>query len=102
MRYINLTPHDINLNNGDCIPASGQVARISSHYGPVIDGVAVKLFGEVQGLPTPQGGVTYIVSGMILERTNRIDVVAPATDHPDTVRNDKGHVVSVPCFTRLG
>ena len=30
----------------------------------------------------------------------RADVVSPATGHPDTVRNEKGHIVSVPGFVR--
>jgi hypothetical protein len=31
---------------------------------------------------------------------DRDDVVAPATGHPDTMRNDKGHIISVPGFVR--
>ena len=39
-----------------------------------------------------------IVSAMVLSASDRTDLVAPATGHPDTIRNDKGQIISVPGF----
>ena len=95
--FINYTPHTINLNDGRSFPSQG-VARVSASFSPIVDDVCTQVFGDVQGLPAPQDGVRYIVSAMVLSASDRSDIVAPATGHPDTVRNDKGHIVSVPCF----
>ena len=100
-KYINLTPHTIVLNDGREYPASGVVARVSSEYSAIANDVAEQSFGEVQDLPEPQDGARFIVSAMVLAACQgRRDVVAPATGHPDCCRNDKGHIVSVPCFVR--
>lgn len=101
MNYVNLTPHAIVLNDGRVFPASGSIARVTAGYSAIADDVCTQVFGDVQGLPDPQTDVRYIVSAMVLSAVrDRDDVVAPATGHPDTVRNDKGHIVSVPCFVR--
>ena len=61
-----------------------------------------QVFGEVIDLPEPQPGTVYIVSAMVLSALagSRSDVVAPATGHPECIRNDKGHILSVPGFVR--
>lgn len=98
MTYLNFTPHTINLNDGTSYPSQG-IARVSATFTDFdSDGVCQQKFGDVQGLPDPQDGVKLIVSAMVLSASNRTDLVAPATGHPDTVRNDKGHIVSVPGF----
>jgi hypothetical protein len=100
-KFINLTPHAISLNDGRVFPPSGAVARVSSTHTPFDgDGVASLTFGEVQGLPEPQEGVFLIVSAIVASAAKRSDVVSPASGHPDVVRNDKGHIVSVPGFVR--
>lgn len=55
---------------------------------------------EVFGLPKAEVDVTLIVSPIVLSvaRGFRQDCVTPATEHPDCVRNNKGHIVSVPGF----
>ena len=68
MQFVNCTPHVIRLNNG-----------------------------EVQGLPDPKPGTRYIVSAMVAGATNRMDVVVPATGHPECIRKD-GQVYAVPGF----
>ena len=99
MEYINLTPHTIVLNDGRAFAPSDKIARVTATYTPIVDDVCCQQFGDVTNLPNPVDGVTYIVSAMVLSAVNgRGDVVAPATGHPETVRNDKGHIVSVPCF----
>jgi hypothetical protein len=102
MEYINLTPHAIRLNDGREFPTSGTVARVQANFSAIVDDVCEQVFGEIQGLPEPAEDVRYIVSGLILSALSgkRDDVVAPATGHSLCQRNDKGHIVSVPCFVR--
>jgi hypothetical protein len=98
--FVNLTPHDIVLNNGTVFPKSGTVARVSVTHGPFDqNGICRTQYGEVIGLPDSLGSVVYIVSTMVLaacKGKGREDVVAPATGHPDCVRDAKGQIVSVP------
>lgn len=98
--FINCTPHAINLNNGTEYAPSGDVAGVSQTFTEFnSNGVCGQVFKGVVGLPNPREGVMYIVSALILiAEPDRLDIVAPATGHPDCVRNDKGHVVSVPGF----
>lgn len=98
MFYVNCTPHDICTNDGQRIPASGNVARVSATFSEIVDGHCRQSFGDVSGIPAPQAGVLYIVSGMVFDATDRVDVVAPATGHPQCIRNEKGQIVSVPAF----
>ena len=96
--FKNFTPHNICLNNGQKFESEG-VARVSATFSEMnIDGICHQCFGEVQGLPQPQEGVLLIVSAMVLSASNRSDLVAPATGHNLTIRNEKGHIVSVPGF----
>ena len=97
--FKNFTPHDVKLNDGTVYPSIG-IARVSATFTEFNDGVCHQKFGDIVGLPESQQGVKYIVSAYVLGATNRDDVVAPATGHPDTVRDDKGHIVSVPGFVR--
>jgi hypothetical protein len=103
MKFINVTPHAIVLNNGDSFQSEG-VARVAASFSAFdADGCCEQQFGEVTGLPEPQEGVMYIVSGLVLtaaKAAGRQDVVAPATGHPDCVRNAAGHIQSVPGFVR--
>ena len=101
MTFINLTPHAIHLNSGEVYSASGQVARVSSEVTMHDDGFYRQSFSDVIGLPESKKGTYYIVSAMVLQAANsRQDLIAPATSHPDCIRNDKGHIVSVPGFVR--
>lgn len=101
MRFINCTPHDINVN-GDVYKASGHVARVSSTHDHVgdLNGIPTYTvsYGDVTGLPDNSDSDTiYIVSAMVLAAApDRGDLAAPATGHPDVVRNQAGHVQSVP------
>lgn len=98
--FYNYTPHSINLNNGTTYVSLG-VARVDSQFTSFDkDGICTVKYEDVQGLPDPKPGVKYIVSSMVLNalKGKRNDLVAPATGHPDCVRNDKGQIVSVPGF----
>ncbi len=99
-KYINCTPHTIKLNDGRSFPASGDVARVSSTHTSFVDDCCTVVYGDLANVPAPVDGVKYIVSAMVLSASDRPDLVAPATGHPDTVRNDKGHIVSVPGFVK--
>ena len=106
VQFINCTPHEVVLNDGTTFEPSGVCPRISSGYTePDANGVATPTFGAVEGLPEPQEGTLYIVSGMVLSACkDRNDLVAPATSHPKSVRfadgPHKGQVQSVFCFVR--
>jgi len=101
--FINLTPHAIVLNDGTTFQPSGIIARVGSSFSEFnSDKVCEQVFGEVQDLPQPKKDGSYIVSGLVLAalKGSRADVVAPATGHPNVVRNDKGQIVSVPGFVK--
>ena len=56
-------------------------------------------YGEVTDLPASAVGAVFIVSSIVLaavKAQGRTDCCAPATGHHDCIRNDKGHIVSVP------
>ena len=97
MKIINLTPHPLKIA-GVIIPPSGTVARVKAGFSTIDDGVCHQTFGSVIDLPDPQEGVRLVVSGLVFAATGRLDVFAPATGHPDVVRNDQGHIVSVPAL----
>lgn len=101
MKFVNCTPHAIMLNNGTTYQSSGIVPRVSQVISDFDSNlIATQNFGNVEGLPQQQDGVLLIVSAMVLSASTRPDLVAPATGHKDCVRNDKGHIVSVPGFVR--
>ena len=102
LKFINATPHQIVLNDGRIFEPSGILPRVSQIMSEFDNnGIAVQSFGEVEGLPEPVPEVVYIVSAMVLSACkDRKDLVAPATNHKDTVRNEKGHIVSVPGFVK--
>ena len=101
VRYVNLTPHAIVLNDGREFPSSGTVARVSSTHTAFDElGICSVAFGDITGLPSEENGTIYIVSGMVAQATFRTDLVSPATGHPLAKRNDKGQIVSVPGFVR--
>lgn len=111
MEFVNLTPHSLVIRTatGDTTVApSGQVARVTQQPGeafslPELPGVqlqAAPRFGELEGLPEPQPGVIYLVSGLCASRAfGRADVFAPGTGPQDgAIRDGDGRVVAV---TRL-
>ncbi|WP_314959378.1 hypothetical protein [Prevotella pallens] len=101
--FRNLTPHPIALNDGRTFASEG-LARVSATFTSFDEnGVCSQQFGEVTGLPEPTNGLLYIVSALVLtaaKAQGRTDCVAPATGHPDCVRDEKGFIKSVPGFVR--
>lgn len=101
--FINCTPHDIQFNNGTIFPKTGTIARVSASFSDIVEGICDQVFGTVQDLPDPVEGTFFIVSAVVLTAAKlqgRTDCVAPATGHPQVIRNEAGHIVSVPCFVR--
>ena len=116
MELKNLTPHAIALHlaRGEVVtlPSVG-VARVATfpRTASSVDGLPLPVlpapvWGAVDGLPAPQEGVVFIVSGMVLEAlrgSGRSDVFAPGTGPTDgAVRNDKGQVVGVTTLVACG
>jgi len=104
MMFVNLTPHAITVVGLGTIDPSGVLARVSVNQRDIGTRGGVRLRqsvkGMVEGIPNPKQGVTYIVSGMVLDALNGArlgDVVAPDTG-ADAIRNEKGHIVAVQGF----
>lgn len=101
--FRNFTPHAITLNDGREFASEG-LARVSATFTSFDEnGVCEQQFGDVTGLPAPAADTLYIVSALVLtaaKQAGRTDCVAPATGHPDCVRDEKGFIKSVPGFVR--
>lgn len=100
MEFVNLTPHAINIVDGDGKPVaniapSGLVARVSMTRQQVGEFAGIPAFvttyGEPTGIPEPTEDTIYIVSGMVVQAIagDRPDVWAPG----DLMRNAEGQVV---------
>jgi hypothetical protein len=115
MTLINATPHSITLVSREGveqdnrrqflaetveilreIPPSEILARVSMINFPAgeIDGIAIEsvTYGEIEGLPEPQEGVYYIVSGLVAAaaaKIGRVDCLAPGA----LVRDKKTGVI---------
>ena len=101
MKFINLTPHNIRLNDGRIFEPSGVVARVSTSFTEFKNDISKLIYGDVINLPSIiDDNIVYIVSALVLSALNgyRPDVVAPATGHPDCIRDSNGYIVSVPGF----
>lgn len=113
MKIVNLTPHTIKVVNGDnqiireYAPRLGKdgksdPARVTTTAEIIdeIDGISVvrTKFGEVQGLPEPDGNI-YIVSMVVAQAVSgRSDVIAPDTG--PTAYRENGLIVGVRQFAR--
>lgn len=105
IQIVNATPHAIILDNGTdrvTFPPSGNIARVtmSTEIVGSLNGfdIVKNIPGEVEGIPSYQPGVYYLVSALVLANSDREDLIAPDTNR--AVRNDKGHIISVPGFTK--
>jgi len=97
-KFRNFTPHAIVLNSGEVFESEG-IARVAVSFTQFDENkVCSQKFGEVEGLPEKEEGVYVIVSLLVLQASDRDDLVAPASGHPECVRNEKGQIVSVPGF----
>lgn len=105
--FMNLTPHSVTIFSGNSkfeFPKMG-LARVATI--PVdaceMNGVPffITSYGETQGLPQPETGVTYIVS-MVVAQANpfRTDLVFPASDPANAVRDGEGNLIGFKALTR--
>ena len=101
MKIVNMTPHAIVVGERTYEP-SGMVARIEQESKVIgtIDGFEIEVNTVVgHNLPEFTEGTYLLVSAMVLtiaKELGRFDCIAPNTNK--AVRNDKGHIVSVPGF----
>lgn len=99
MNIINLTPHAINIYNADrnlvaTVEPSGTVARVEANRQLVatVEGVPFyrTTYGALSGLPEPQDGVIYVVSGMARSAVpGRSDLWQPG----ELLRNEAGQPI---------
>ena len=108
-KFINLTPHAVNLYDGDTLKATFQpegLARATCNQSQVavLDSIPVyKMeYGNVEGLPENADKDTYFIVSAITAQA------AKATSHPlsdrllvvaDPVRNDEGQIVGCRSFS---
>lgn len=107
MNFINLTPHDVNIVDGDgeegrTIPATGKVARVemtTKKVGEVGDvPITTTVTGEVVGLPSPNDNEMYIVSRVVASALpERKDLVFP----DQIVRDEDGRVIGCKSLSTL-
>lgn len=109
-KFVNCTPHAIKYknNNGEIITLepSGNIARLDeseeelcSRNGALF---VEKKFSDIIGLPAPEPGTMYIVSGLVQQHNkthrNRVqDLLVPNTGET-AVRNEKGFIDYVVSF----
>ena len=91
MKLINLTSHPINeVTTGTLVKPSGRVARVKQSTYKVAEHAGVPIYATrftgVEGIPEPQPDTIYIVSALVLNATDRKDVVAPG----NVQRNQNG------------
>ncbi len=98
MKFVNYTPHVINIVSAEGEPVlsleSSGIARCAEEAQLITEMVGVCLYdmkyGEVTGLPEPEEGTMYIVSQLVRQAIpERLDVASPGP----LVRNDSGNPV---------
>lgn len=111
MSIVNLNKHDIvfvsETGEETVFPPSGMIASVSTREVEAKDAngfpcVRVE-YGDIQGIPPAEEGVFYIVNMLVLERSDRTDLIAPDTG-PSAIRftdgPQKGQVKAVTRFKR--
>lgn len=98
MTFVNLTPHALNIFDGDVevltIAPSGTVARCTQkdELDTELDGVKIfkQVFGDVVDLPEPKEGVFFVVSRLVANAAaGRDDLLVPGA----LKRNEQGQPV---------
>jgi hypothetical protein len=113
MEIVNCTPHVLRLvnpNTGEVeeFPPSGSLARVSQmppQPAEAVGGyptVEAPQWGEVEGLPEPDGDKVYVVSGLTAAHCGeRDDVFSPGTSSEhNPVRDDAGRIYAVRVLVR--
>jgi len=106
MKFVNLTKHPVNLNNGRMFIPSGIICRTVNEFSEIDEsGICRIVNKKITGLPPKEKNTIYIVSSIVLSTAmdlfkDRNDVVAPMTTHQNVKRNNNGDIISVPGFYR--
>jgi hypothetical protein len=115
--FRNFTPHVVKIidSNGNVameIPPEGVQVRVKEQveYEGIIQfkhegffrGVPVvrKKYAEIEGLPQQEDGVTLIVSVIVLNASDRSDLVCPDTGPDSVVRDEDGNILGVRRFQK--
>lgn len=102
MTFINLTPHPINIIDGETLPKCEVPPRVSEEEELLflVDSLPIyqKSFGAVENLPAPKADTYYIVSAMIASACpKRDDLLVPRV-----VRDENGRIIGCDGFYRIG
>ena len=108
VKLVNLTGHPLTITDGSKIvtlPSDGR-ARVDSKKKKarriIFSGLEIEIINvyrsEITGLPDPQEGVIYVVSGIVADTADREDVVAPGGLIRD---NGNGRVKGCRNFVRV-
>lgn len=109
MNLINLTPHNINVIDGDgiltTIPPTTPAARITTSYKLVghVNGFPINVAVydlDAENLPEPAEDTMYIVSTIVASTIKRQDLIAPDTGKT-AVRDESGQIVAVRGFVQF-
>jgi hypothetical protein len=99
---INLTEHEVTFDRAlgiPNIPKSGKIARVyfeQEQINPLNDiPVYRNVNGWIKGLPKPQPGIAYVVSGIVFQNALRPDVFSPNTQPWSVAHKTYGKVASV-------
>lgn len=114
-KIINMTPHPVMVVNAEgellvTLPAYLAAPRVVINslnkavetfvteggdiFSVEVEDVSV---GEVQGLPEQQEGVVLVVSSMVLDNSNRSDLIAPG----QLARNEQGQIFGLLTLKRI-
>jgi len=105
----NFTPHPVVVygENGNIITTiepEGVQVRINEETTtqPEIEGIPVvrKAYTDISGLPEQKEDVWIVVSVLVIQASDRTDLVCPDTGPESAVRNDKGHILGVKRFQK--
>ncbi len=111
MRYVNLTPHEVTIFQGDrivmTVAPSGTVARLGEdpEFYAVVSGVEYHrvILGEPVGLPEPEAGTALIVSMPMLMALAAAGIHRPDVVYPfGQVRDGGGRIIGCRSLATLG
>lgn len=103
IKFVNLCPHALDIVSEDGsvkkLDLCPTPARVEERLTKIPGGVGgfdafTTWMGEAQGIPAPQEGVYFVVSRMVFDKTNRLDVCCPG----HLLRDDLGKVVGAVGF----
>ena len=113
MQLQNLTPHPLVLlcvTGTQRVPQSGNIARVRHEQVPLDNAAGIPVFTtvykDIEGLPEPREGVTYVVSSLIQHALrqkgiDRQDVLSPGTGPNDSAVKAEGRIVAVTRLVRI-